>query len=276
MSNSFPFPTGLYRAIGEDQITVVAHDDDGEPTAVCVYAHSAAERAIALALLEKRSESFVVSHGLRYSPDGTVQPYDSTRPSYAGELRLLFDMEWVTLGPQPRIYVFTHTEQEWETARQAMKHLLQAHLLSPRSYLEGDHTGKDQGLSAENLDGQPHAPWLVAQFREAAIRAQNGEEGGGIANDLFLVRALTTKEQHEHDEWEDDAWEDDAWMDDEWGDGERKDDEWEAEETWEEEAGPGEKSHEGSTQEVPAPLSRLIQVAIARWRKGGRRHRRFR
>ncbi len=171
--SAFPFPTNLYRAIGEGQVTVVAHDDDGAPTVVCVFAESAFERAAALVLLEHNPASFVVSHGLRYSPGGSVQPYDPSQPWYAGELPMCFDVEWVTPGPQPRVYVFTHTEQEWVNARQAMKHLLQLGRLFPWSYLEGNHTNQDQGLSAQNLDGKPHNPGLVAMYREAAYCIQN-------------------------------------------------------------------------------------------------------
>src|SRR5581483_641387 len=80
MSLSLPFPTGLYRAIGENQVAVVAHDDEGVPTAVCVFADSAFERAAALVLLENRPDSFVVSHGHRYSPGGRVEVYDPSQP----------------------------------------------------------------------------------------------------------------------------------------------------------------------------------------------------
>ncbi|HEU5380006.1 MAG TPA: hypothetical protein VFV38_31675 [Ktedonobacteraceae bacterium] len=195
MSSSFPFPIGLYRAIGEDQVTVVAYDDNGAPTAVCVFADSAFQRAAALVLLENSPESFVVSHGQRYSPDGRIEVYEPSRPWYAGELHLLFDVEWVELGSQPWIYVFTHTEQEWVTARLAMKHLLSVGRLSPRSYLEGDHAGFDQGLSAKNLDGNLHGPGLVAQFRDAAIRIQNEEDGLEFPADLYLLFVLEAKER---------------------------------------------------------------------------------
>ncbi len=196
---TFPFPTGLYRVFGENPITVIGHDHDGKPTTVCVCVHSPGDRAVALALLESNPESIVVSHGLRYAPDGSVQPYEPCRPSYAGELHLQFDVEWVTLGPRPRVYVFTHTEQEWENARQALRHLLDLGRLSKQSYLEGDHTGNDQGLSAQNLDGKPHGPRLVAQFREAAMCAQNAvyEAANGDDDDPFLLRVLGAREQCE-------------------------------------------------------------------------------
>lgn len=192
-----------------------------------MFADSAFERAVALVLLENSPDSFVVSHGRRYAPDGRVEAYDPAQPWYAGELPLLFEVEWVELGPQPRIYVFAHTEQEWETARLAMKHLLHLGRLSPRSYLEGDYTGDDQGLSARDLDGKPHGPGLVAQFRNAAIRAQNEEEGSEFDADLFVLFMLEAKERREQyarerDE-EDDGWDEEEedseekWTDDEEG-----------------------------------------------------------
>ncbi len=187
MSISFPFPTGLSRALGEDQVAVVAHDNDGAPAVVCVFAESAFERAAALALLENNPDSFVVSHGQRYAPGGHVEAYDPTRPWYAGELSMLFDVEWVELGRHPWVYVFTHTEQEWETARLAMKHLLQMGRLSWRSYLEGDHGGRVRGLSALDLDSKPHGPGLVAQFRDCAIRKQNGEEGPEFPPNFYVL-----------------------------------------------------------------------------------------
>ena len=197
MPISFPFPTGLSRAISEDQMMVVAHDEDGVPTVVCVFADSAVERAAALVLLENNPDSFVLSHGHRCAPGGRVEAYDPTRPWYVGELHLLFDVEWVELGPQPWVYVFTHTEQEWETARQAMKHLLQLGRLSSRSYLEGDHAGFDQGLSAKDLDGKPHGPGLVAHFRDAAIRAQNEEDSSDFPADLSLLFVLEATKRWE-------------------------------------------------------------------------------
>ncbi len=171
--SSFPFPTGLYRVFGEDSITVVAHNDDGTPTVVCVSTDSAFDRAAALVLLENHPDSFVVSHGHRYSPDGHAEIYDPARPLYAGELHLTFDVEWVTLGPQPQVHVFAHSEHEWECARQALKHLLQLGRLSPLSYVESDHSGRDQGVFASSVDAKPHGPGMVALIRESAYRVQN-------------------------------------------------------------------------------------------------------
>lgn len=209
MSNPFPFPTNLYRAIGKDPITVVAYEDDGVPAAVCVLATTTFERHAALVLLENSPASFVVSHGLRYSPDGRVEAYDPARPWYAGELQMEFEVEWVELGPQPQIYVFAHSQEEWEAARQAMKHLLHLGRLSPDSYLEGDYAGYDQGLSAQDLDGMPHGPGLVAQFRDAAIRAQNDEEEAGTSADFLSALVLVAKEHREQRAEDDEWWEED-------------------------------------------------------------------
>ena len=174
-TTTYPFPTGLLRAFLQEAVHILAYDEAGMPTAACVRAESHADCAIALALLKANPDSFVLHQGLRCSTDGTVLQYDPSRPKFAGELHLTFDTEWVKLGPRPRVYVFTHSQEEWETARQAMRHLLQAGRLSPRSYLEGvnPHTGKEQGLTASQLDGTPHGPGLVAQYRETAIRMQN-------------------------------------------------------------------------------------------------------
>jgi hypothetical protein len=267
MSSSFPFPVGLYRALGEDQVTVVAHDVDGAPAAVCVFADSAFERAAALVLLEDSPDSFVVSHDHRYFPDGRVEAYDPLRPWYAGELCLMFDMEWVTLGPQPRVHVFTHTAQEWECARQAMKHLLQQSRLSPRSYLEGDHAGFDQGLSAQDLEGRLHGPGLVAQFRDAAIRAQNEEDGSEFPADMFLLSVLEAKARRglrarELDE-EDERWEEDL-------DEEERSDEEELAETPADGA-----QREEAIREVTFQTSRHILSALARWRRGGKMFKRL-
>lgn len=209
MSNPFPFPIGLYRALGEDPITVVAYDDDNAPTAVCVLATTAFERHVALVLLENSPASFVVSHGRRYSPDGSVESYDPSRPRHAGELQMEFEVEWVELGPQPQVYVFAHSEKEWETARQAMKHLLSLGRLSPYSYLEGDYAGYDQGLSAQDLDGVLHGPGLVAQFRDAAISAQNSEEGAYTSANFLSALVLVAKEHREQRTEDDEWWEED-------------------------------------------------------------------
>jgi hypothetical protein len=254
MSISFSFPTGLYRAIGEDQVAVVAHDYDGTPAVVCVFADSAFQRAAALVLLENNPDSFVVSHGRRYAPGGHVEAYDPTRPCYAGELCLLFEVEWVELGPQPQIYVFTHTEQEWVTARLAMKHLLHLGRLSSRSYLEGDHAGFAQGLSAKNLDSKPHGPGLVAQFRDAAIRAQNEDDGSEFPADLYLLFVLEAKERREQSASE--RAEDDSG--------------WEEENDEEEPAGidTGMDLREETIQEVSVQAPQRI-LSLARWRQGG-------
>lgn len=167
----FPFLTNIYRVFPEIDVIVLRPDID--PPVVCITAHSPGDRAIALALLKQSPASFVLTDGLRYSPDGAVERYDPTCPASAAELRLTFDMEWVELGPPPRVYLFIHTKQEWEDARKAMRHLLQQGLLSPQSYIESDHTGQDQGLSAHNLDAASHGAELVALFREAAYCVQN-------------------------------------------------------------------------------------------------------
>lgn len=212
MPNSFPFPTNLYRAIGEDPITVVAHDYDSEPTVVCVRSLSAFDRAAALVLLEKNPESFVLSDGLRFFPDGQSEPYDPAQPHYAGELRLSFDMEWVELGPQARVHVFAHTEQEWKDARQALKHLFQLGRLSPLSYVESDHTGQDQGVFARTVDGKPHGPGMVALIREATYCVQNDlcelpdvgevdeEEIREYAARSYEERSSSSERDEEHEE----------------------------------------------------------------------------
>jgi hypothetical protein len=236
MSISFPFPTNLYRAIGEDPITVVAHDYDGEPTAVCVRTTSAFDRAAALVLLETNPESFVLSDGLRFSPNGHVEPLDPARPHYAGELHLSFDVEWVELGPKPRVHVFVHTEQEWEDARQAMTHLLQLGRLSPLSHVESDHTGQDQGVFARNVDGKPHGPGMVAMIREVAYCVQNDlceppDVGEVDEEEIREYAAHLHEERSDDDDWEEeeDDW-DEAYADEE-GD-------------WEEEERPGEECAE--------------------------------
>lgn len=266
MSLSFPFPTGLIRAIGEEPVTVVAHDGDGEPTVVCVRTTSAFDRAAALVLLEKNPESFVLSDGLRFSPDGHVESHDPARPHYAGELRLSFDVEWVELGPQPRVHVFAHTEQEWEDARQAMAHLFQLGRLSPLSYVESDHTGQGQGVFAQNVDAKPHGPGLVALIREAAYGVQNdlyeSPDVGEVDEEEIREDAIRLQdERSDDDDWEeDDDW-DEAYADEEDG--------------WEEEERPGERWTEEEEQTETAADEEFIQIsqrttsALARWWKGG-------
>lgn len=176
LTPTFPFPTGLLRKKPQEIIHVIAHSVMGMPTAVCMRATDAADCATALALFKESSlDSFVLYHDWRCAPDGTVFRYDPTRPNWAGELHLSFDVEWVKVGPQPRVYVFTSTPEEWEAARQAMRYLLQLQRLSPKSYLEGvnPYNGVNQGVQASALDAPPHGPGLVAQFRDAAIRARN-------------------------------------------------------------------------------------------------------
>lgn len=197
------FPATIYRVFPATDVKAIEHDMLGTPTEVCITARNAGDRAVALVLLEGSQVSFVLAHGLRYSSDGTVQHYDRTRPSRAGELHLAFDAEWVELGPQPRVYIFTHTAQEWADAKEAMRHLLQMGRLSARSYIQSDHTGQDQGLSAHDLDATPHGARLVALFREAAYCVQNN---------------LYEKEDDEdEEEWQDDEddEDDEEWQDDE-------------------------------------------------------------
>jgi hypothetical protein len=260
MSTLFPFPTGLYRAIGEEPVTVVAHDDNGAPTVVCVSADSAGERAVALVLLEDSPGSFVVSHGHRYFPDGRIEAYDPARPWYAGELRLAFDMEWVTLGPQPRVHVFAHTEQEWECARQVMKHLLQLERLSPLSYVESDHTGQDQGLFAQDVDGTPHGPGLVALIRESAYCMQN---------DLGEPPEWNEEEIHE-EEYDNTGWEEEeeVYADEaSWEEEERSDERWTEEAKLAEAAAPKDQCEE-LIQELSTQTSRRITTALTRWWEG--------
>ena len=80
---------------------MVAYDDEGAPSVVCVFAHSEFERTAALVLLESSPDSFVVSHGRRYSPDGQVEVYNPARPWYAGELDLTFEIEMGGAWPLP-------------------------------------------------------------------------------------------------------------------------------------------------------------------------------
>jgi hypothetical protein len=270
-ASSSPFPTNLFRALGEDPITVIAHDSDGEPLVVCVRTAAAFDRAAALVLLEKNPESFVLSDGLRLSPNGQVEPWSPAQPHYAGELHLSFDVEWVELGPQPRVHVFCHTEQEWEDARKAVTHLFQLGRLSSLSYVESDHTGEDQGVFVKNVDGVPHGPGMVAMIREAAYCRQNGlyerpeyEEEDYEAED----------ETENDDEWEEDTWdEDDEWEQEDAEDG--QDEEVDAGNEWAEEgelaeAGASRSQREASPQERFAQVSRRFASALASWWDGGK------
>jgi hypothetical protein len=219
------FAATIYRVFPATDVQAIEHDILGTPTEVCVTARDAGDRAVALVLLEGSQASFVLAHGLRYSSDGTVQPYDRTRPNRAGELHLAFDAEWVELGPQPRVYISTHTAQEWVDAKEAMRHLLQMGRLSARSYIQSDHTGQDQGLSAHDLDATPHSASLVALFREAAYCVQN---------DLYEKEDYEDEEewQDDEDDEDDEEWQDDE-DDEDYGDEEFEEDgSEEAEERW--------------------------------------------
>lgn len=269
MSLFFPFPTNLYRAIGQDPITVIAHDDDGKPTVVCVRSPSAFDRAAALVLLENNPESFVLSDGLRFSPDGHVESWSPARPHYAGELHLSFDVEWVELGPQPRVHVFCHTEQEWEDARKAMTHLFQLGRLSSLSYVESDHTGEDQGVFAKNVNGVPHGPGMVAMIREAAYCMQNDlcepPDVGDVDEEEIREYAICLREgRSDDDDWEEE---------DDWGE-EYADEEdgWKEECPGEEcaEAGADSEQREEPIQEGWAQVPRRIASALAQWWDGGK------
>ncbi len=112
------------------------------------------------------------------------------------ELRRTFDVETVGVdwpGPRLRAHIFTHSQQEWEQAKSAVRHLLDQKLLSPRSYIEGDHHGEDQGISAQNLDAKPHSADLVALFREAAYCVQN---------ELYEKEAYDEQLNHDEEEWQ--------------------------------------------------------------------------
>ena len=172
----YPFPANVSRVFPETDVEVVKRNERGDPTAVCVTTHTTGDCAIALVLLKESPNSFVLADGARYLPDGTVQRCDPACPASITELHRAFDVETVEVdwpGPRSRVHIFTHSQQEWEQAKSAVRHLLDLKLLSPLSYLEGHHTGEDQGLSARNLDAKPHSANQVALFREVAYCVQN-------------------------------------------------------------------------------------------------------
>jgi hypothetical protein len=223
----YPFPTNVFRVFPSSDIEVLTRDASGNPASLCLTAHTSGDRAIAQVLLEGRPDSFVLADGARYLADGTVLPCDPAHPASVAELHLAFDVETVEFtwpGPRPRVYLFTHTEQEWEDAKAAVRHLVAQKLLSPRSSIESDHTGEDQGLSAQNLDALPHTAGLVAMFREAAYCTQND-----------LYEKETYDEEDDEGVWPDENEEerdedDDSWRD-EWEDeDDEDDDQWEDEE----------------------------------------------
>lgn len=263
-SSSSSFPAPLSRAIGEDTITVIAHNYDGEPATVCVRTESAFDRAAALVLLKNHPESFVLSDGLRFLPNGQVEPWSPAQPHYAGELHLSFDTEWVELGPQPRVHVFCHTEQEWEDARKAVMHLFQLGRLSSLSYVESDHTGEDQGVFVKNVDGVPHGPGMVAMIREAAYCRQNGL----YERPEYEEEDYEAENETENDEeWEEDTW-DDEWEQEDSEDG--QDEEVDAGNEWAEEgelaeAGASRSQRKTSPQERFAQVSRHFASALAQW-----------
>jgi hypothetical protein len=231
--SSYLFPTNLSRVFPSSDIEIIKRDAEENPIAVCLTTHNPGDRAIAQVLLEGNTDSFALFDGARYFADGTVVPCDPARPASVAELHLAFDVETVEFtwpGPRPRVYIFTHTLQEWEDAKAAMRHLVAQKLLSPRSYLEGDHTGEDQGLSAQNLDALPHRAGMVAMFREAAYCTQN---------DLYEKEAYD--EEDAEGGWPDEkeGERDDSWRD-EWD----EEDEDEEDDPWEEEPDEGEEDED--------------------------------
>ncbi len=221
MPSLYPFPTNIFRVFQPSDIEVLKRDERGTPAAICLTTHSVGDRAIALVLLEEAPDSFVLSEGARYFSDGTVHPCDPASPVSLTELRQAFDVETVEIvwpGPRPRVHIFTHSWRVWEDARAAVRHLVDQKLLSPCSYIEGDHTGEDQGLSAQNLDATPHSAGQVALVREAAYCVQNDL----YEKDAYDVEEVSQDERYEEEENDDDVWED------KWNDSEEEDDD-----TWE-------------------------------------------
>lgn len=248
----YPFPTNLSRVFDASAVEIIQRNEQGHPTAVCVLTQTAGDRAIALALLKEHPTSFVLFEDARSWPDGQVCPCDPSCPASLAELRQAFDVEIVTRewpGPRTRVYVFTHSQQEWDDAKVAVRHLLDQKLLSPRSYIEGCHTGTDQGISARHLDAEPHSAGLVALFREAAYCIQN---------DLY-ERDTDTADWDDEDEDldRDDDWDDEDEDldrdDDRWNDDDEANDEKEGEGLPKEEAERRENHREGA---VISALSR--------------------
>ncbi len=239
MSSLYPFPTNVFRVFQSSDIEVLKRDECDTPAALCLTTHTVGDRAIALVLLQESPDSFVLSEGARYFSNGTVHPCDPARPASLTELRRAFDVETVEIvwpGPRLRAHIFTHTLQEWEDARAAVRHLVDQQLLSPLSSIEGDHTGEDQGLFAQNLDAIPHSAGLVALVREAAYCVQN---------DLYEKDAYDEEEvwQDEWDEQEENG-DDDVW-EDEWNDSVEE----EEEDTWEDD-GAQQDSRENLDEEL--------------------------
>ena len=194
----YPFPTNVYRVFPETDIEVVKRDTRGFSTAVCVTARNTGDRAIALALLKESPTSFVLSEDVRYLPDGTSHPCDPAWPTSIAELRRAFDVEMVVVdwpGPRSRVYLYTYSQQEWEQAKSAVRHLLDQKLLSPRSYIQGKLNGEVQGLSAQNLDAKPHSADQVAMFREVAYCVQN---------DLYEKEEYDEDDEYNENEGEED------------------------------------------------------------------------
>src|SRR5258707_13936335 len=91
----FPFPANVYRVFPETDVEVVKRNELGNPVAVCVTTHTTGDCAIALVLLKESSDSFVLSDGARYLPDGTVRRCDPAWPARVTELRRSFDFDTV-------------------------------------------------------------------------------------------------------------------------------------------------------------------------------------
>jgi hypothetical protein len=257
----YPLPLNVSRVFGESNVEIIKRDEHGKAAAVCVTTYTTGDCAVALVLLKESPGSFVLCNGMRYWPDGTVQRCDPACPMSVAELCQAFDVEIVGRewpGPRLRVYLFTHTLQEWEHARQAVRHLLNQGLVSSRSFIEGDHTGETQGFAAQDLDAQSHGASLVALLREAAICKQN-EEDLRDGDDEFLERVISQAiqegryEEKDEEEWEEEReqW-DDEW--DQWDDEEEVEKEVseEREEDWPED------EEEEQTLLAKKPLQRVL------------------
>ena len=182
------FACDIESLFGEHEtVHVFAWDEAGHPAAVRIDARTPQECAQAVEAIKHSPASFVVFNGKRYRLQGEVQVSDPATPGSADELSLEFDVEYVGLDAQkrPRIYLFTSTEEEWETARRAVSHLLQQELLSPLSCIEGDHTGERQVVTAADLThpSPESGSSIVSLAREHAYRVQNGLEGVELEDD---------------------------------------------------------------------------------------------
>ena len=159
----------------EQDIHVFAWKKNGNPARASIHVYNEEEKLYAFQLLQScglEHSSFVVLHGIRYDLVGHEEPFNITKPHDAAELYGHFDIEYCgsDKDEKPLVYIFTTTQDEWDTALQATKHLYEQGLLAPKSCIELNGT---KVVFVENPEAVRTGAQWVLDVRESMYHQQN-------------------------------------------------------------------------------------------------------